>query len=180
MPSPTLSGFQVRVTVGVADMAVSNNPGAILTTYSLGSCLGITVYDPYVRVGGLLHIMLPTSELDPIKAKSRPAMFVDSGVALLLQEVAKMRGQKERSIVCVAGGAQFLDSKGFFNIGKRNYESFKEHIQRLGLRLHAEAVGGLVSRTVFFHLETGEVRIKVSGQTNEIVLWKNSTPILTR
>lgn len=161
-------------------MAVSNNPAAILTTYSLGSCLGITVYDPVNRVGGLLHIMLPTSDLDAMKAKTRPAMFVDSGMALLLQEVAKMRGQRERLIICVSGGAQFLDSKGFFNIGKRNIESLKEYFQRNGLRIYAESVGGLVSRSVFLHLNTGEVRIKVSGQTTEQVLWKNSTPILTR
>ncbi len=161
-------------------MAVSNNPGAILTTYSLGSCLGITIYDPWVKAGGLLHIMLPTSELDPVKAKARPAMFVDSGLGLLLQETSKLRVQKERSITCVTGGAQFLDTKGFFNIGKRNYESLRENFQKLGLRIHAEAVGGLVSRSVFLQLDTGEVRIKVSGQTSETLLWKNSIPTLTR
>lgn len=166
--------------VGVADLAVSNNPGAILTTYSLGSCLGITIYDPLVKAGGLLHIMLPTSELDPAKAQNRPAMFLDSGLDLLLQELARLRVQKERSIACVAGGAQFLDTKGFFNIGKRNYESLRERFQKLGLRIAAESIGGLVSRSLFLHLDTGEVRIKVSGQTSETVLWKNSIPTLTR
>lgn len=170
----------MRVVVGVADMAVSNNPSAVLTTYSLGSCLGITLYDPAVQAGGMLHAMLPTSELDPAKAQSRPAMFVDTGLAMLQREISKMRAQKERLIVCVAGGAQFLDSKGFFNIGKRNYESLREYFQLNGLRLHAESVGGLVSRSLFLHLDTGEVRIKISGQTTETVLWKNSMPTLTR
>jgi len=127
----------MRVVVGVADMAVSNNSTAILTTYSLGSCLGITFYDPAVRAGGMLHIMLPTSELDPVKGQARPAMFVDTGLQLLIRETAKLRVQKERLIVCVAGGAQFLDTKGFFNIGKRNYESLREQFQGLGLRHHA-------------------------------------------
>lgn len=180
MPAPTLAGFQMRVVVGVADMAASNNSGAILTTYSLGSCLGITFYDPMVKAGGMLHIMLPTSELDPAKGKARPAMFVDTGLDLLLRETAKFRVQKERIIAVVAGGAQFLDTKGFFNIGKRNYESLRERFQAYGLRLHAEAVGGLVSRSMFLHLDTGEVKIKVSGQTTDTILWKNSMPISIR
>ena len=157
-------------------MAASNNRGAILTTYSLGSCLGITVYDPRVKAGGLLHIMLPTSTLDPSKAQSRPSMFVDSGLELLLRETGKFGLTRERAIACVAGGAQFLDTKGFFNIGKRNYESLKEAFQQQGLRIHAESVGGLISRSLFLYLDTGEVRIKVSGQTTESILWKNSTP----
>jgi chemotaxis protein CheD len=177
MPSPSLSGFAVRIVVGIADLASSNNRGAILTTYSLGSCLGVTVYDPAVRAGGLLHIMLPTSELDPQKAADRPAMFVDTGIALLLREVGKLGVSPERLILCVAGGAQFLDTKGFFNIGKRNYESLCETVLQYGLKIHAESIGGLVSRSLFLYLETGEVRVKISGQTAETVLWKNSTTL---
>jgi chemotaxis protein CheD len=107
-------------------------------------------------------------------------MFVDTGLQLLIRETAKLRVQKERLIVCVAGGAQFLDTKGFFNIGKRNYESLREQFQGLGLRHHAESVGGLVSRSMFLQLDSGEVRIKVSGQTSETILWKSLTPTLTR
>jgi chemotaxis protein CheD len=74
----------------------------------------------------------------------------------------------------VAGGAQFLDTKGFFNIGKRNYEGLREVFPKMGLRIHAESVGGLISRSMFLSLDTGEVRIKASGQTTECILWKNS------
>jgi chemotaxis protein CheD len=172
MSSPSLSGFQMQVVVGVADIAVSNNQGAILTTYALGSCLGITLYDPRTHVGGLLHVMLPDSGIDAAKAETRPARVVDTGLALLFREMAKLGVNRKRAICCVAGGAQFLDTKGFFNIGQRNYESLKKLSQSLGLRIHAESVGGLESRSLFLHLETGEVRIKMSGQTMESTLWK--------
>ena len=65
MPAPSLAalaglgGFATKVVVGVGDLAVSNNPSAVLTTYSLGSCIGVTIYDPVTRAGGLLHAMLP-------------------------------------------------------------------------------------------------------------------------
>ena len=45
-----------------------DRPDEVLVTYSLGSCIGLSLYDPVARVGGLLHAMLPLSSLDPVKA----------------------------------------------------------------------------------------------------------------
>jgi chemotaxis protein CheD len=173
MPAPTLAGFEVRVVVGIADLVVSNNPGAVLTTYSLGSCLGISIYDPVVRVGGLLHIMLPDSTIDSAKAMQKPAMFADTGVPTLFREAYQLQAQKHRMIICVAGGAQVMDTTGFFNIGKRNYEAISNLFRQHNLRIQAEAVGGLVSRSMFLNLSTGEVKLKISGQPTDCVLWKS-------
>ena len=175
MSAPTLTGFEHKVVVGIADLAVSNNQNITLTTYSLGSCLGIAIYDPVVRVGGLLHIMLPDSTIDPAKAAKQPAMFVDTGVPTLFRASYQLRAEKHRVIISVAGGAQIMDNSGFFNIGSRNHERltrlFKEH----GLRIHAEQVGGMVNRTMHLNLATGEVRLKISGQPQESILCKSST-----
>ena len=54
----------MNIIVGVSDMKVSNDANASLITYSLGSCIGVVIYDPAVKVGGLLHFMLPDSNLD--------------------------------------------------------------------------------------------------------------------
>ena len=62
-------GRVMTLTVGVSNMKVSDDPEAVLVTYSLGSCIGIAIYDAVVRVGGLLHFMLPESSLDLNKAK---------------------------------------------------------------------------------------------------------------
>ena len=69
-------------------------------------------------------------------------------------------------------GAQFLDKTGFFNIGQRNYSRFEDLLRSHGLTIQAQAVGGLVSRTIFLKLETGEVRLKTSGQYEETILFK--------
>jgi chemotaxis protein CheD len=156
--------------VGIAEMAVSNRPNMILTTHSLGSCLGIAIYDPVVKVGGLLHIMLPYGSLSPEKASAQPAMFCDTGVPALFRAAYQLGAEKGRIRIYVAGGAQVMDSSGFFSIGKRNYEAFNEICKRNGLRTHAEQVGGLVSRTVYLHVATGEVWIKTSGQAKEHLL----------
>ena len=112
----------MRHTVGVADMAVSAGAEDIITTHALGSCLGISVHDPVARVGGLLHVMLPVSTIDSVKAAAQPMMFVDTGVPRLFLECYRLGAEKQRLRVCVAGGARVNgpDEEGdFFQIGKR-------------------------------------------------------------
>lgn len=147
----------------VADLVASNDPGAELVTYSLGSCLGVTVYDPISKVGGLLHVLLPDSRIDPVKAASVPCMFVDTGVPVLFKTVFSLGGERSRLIVKVAGGAQFLDEQNTFNIGKRNVQAFEEIISRNGLAIHARDLGGFTSRTMRFDLSTGDVSLHTPG-----------------
>jgi chemotaxis protein CheD len=151
-------------------MAVSNSPNLNLVTYSLGSCIGVAIYDPVVKVGGLLHYMLPDSAIDSAKAAAQPAMFMDTGVPALFRAAYGLRAEKHRLQIYVAGGGQMMDSTGFFNIGKRNYESLAALLAQHGLRSQAEQVGGVVSRTMSLQLATGIVRLKVSGQAREIIL----------
>jgi chemotaxis protein CheD len=81
-----LQQVQLRdVVVDISAFEVSNDPGEVLITYSLGSCLGLAVYDSEVGVGGLVHCMLSLSTTDPYKAKAKPGMFVDTGVRVLLE-----------------------------------------------------------------------------------------------
>jgi chemotaxis protein CheD len=149
--------------VGVADMVVSNDPGAELVTYSLGSCLGITVYDPVKKVGGLLHIMLPDSKINAAKAVQVPFMFVDTGVPRLFQSACNLGAERRRLTIKVAGGAQLLDEQGVFNIGERNFKAFNALLALNGYAIHARDVGGLSSRTVRLDLTTGDLSVKTPG-----------------
>lgn len=159
--------------VGIADMAVSNRPSVVLATHSLGSCLGIAIYDPVARVGGMLHIMLPDSDLDVVKAAALPAMFLDTGMAALFRASYQLGAEKQRIKVYVAGGSQVMDNSGFFNIGKRNYEAFVKLCRQHHLHVEAEQVGGLVSRSLYLQVATGDVWLKISGQSKEVPLCKN-------
>ena len=149
--------------VGVADMVASNDPGAELVTYSLGSCLGVTIHDPVSKVGGLLHLMLPDSSIDSAKAMAAPFMFVDTGVPRLFQAVYNLGGERRRLVVKVAGGSQFLDREGIFNIGQRNITALGNLLARNGWSLQAEDTGGLCSRTLRIELSTGQVSIRCPG-----------------
>jgi chemotaxis protein CheD len=173
MPPSHLPGFENKVIVGIADMAVSNNPNIILTTYSLGSCIGIAVYDPVVRVGGLAHCMLPEASLDPAKGASNPAMFVDTALPALFRAACELKADARRVKIYLVGCAQIMDSTGFFNIGKRNYRAAIDLLTRNQIRVEAEHVGGFVNRTMNLSIATGGVSLKISGQAKDFVLCKN-------
>jgi len=149
--------------IGVADMAVSNNLQEDLITYSLGSCIGVVIYDPTVKVGGMLHYMLPESSMDADKARKTPAMFADTGIPLLFKQSYQLGASKRNMMVKVVGGAQIMDENGVFNIGKRNYLALRKLFWKNNVMVAAEHVGGNVNRTVRLEIGTGRVFLKVSG-----------------
>jgi chemotaxis protein CheD len=149
--------------VGVADIAVSNDPSEDIITYSLGSCIAVVIYDPTVNVGGMLHYMLPESSMDPEKARKIPAMFADTGIPTLFKQSYQYGASKKNLIVKVVGGAQIMDENGVFNIGKRNYLALRKLFWKNNVMVTAEHVGGNVNRTVRLEMTTGRVILKVSG-----------------
>ncbi|MCP3939897.1 MAG: chemotaxis protein CheD [Desulfobacteraceae bacterium] len=153
--------------VGVADMKTSNRPEDSILTYSLGSCIGLIIYDPVAKAGGMLHYMLPDSSIDKDKAKTKPLMFADTGIPMLFKETYTLGAKKTRLKVFIAGGAQILDQKGFFNIGKRNYMALKKMMFRNNVLINQQIVGGQVNRTVRLEIATGDIYLKTSGGPEE-------------
>jgi chemotaxis protein CheD len=154
----------MKIIVGISDMKVSNTPGDVLITYSLGSCIGLVIWDPKVRVGGLLHYMLPESKLDKNRAQKRPYMFGDTGIPALFRAAYELGAVKNRMIVKAVGGSQLLDSSGVFNIGKRNYAMMRKLFEKNSITIAKEDIGGTVNRTVSLDVKTGRVVLKVSGK----------------
>jgi chemotaxis protein CheD len=146
--------------VDIADFKVSGQPGDLLVTYSLGSCIGVTIWDGEAKVGGMIHFMLPESSLSPAKAKTNPAMFADTGVPMLFRAAYELGAVKKRMVVKVAGGSQLLDDKGTFNIGKRNYVMLRKIFWKNGVLIESEDVGGSISRTMRLDVSSGRVTLK--------------------
>ncbi len=147
--------------VDIADIQVSSDPRVTLITYSLGSCIGVTIWDPQVRVGGMIHYMLPEASLSPEKAEAIPGMFADSGIPRLFRAAYGLGATKKNLIVKVAGGSQLLDDKGTFNIGKRNYVMLRKIFWKNGILIDSEDVGGSVSRTLTLDIGTGAVVVRI-------------------
>jgi chemotaxis protein CheD len=153
----------------MADCRVADGEGQVLATYALGSCIGLAIYDPQAKVGGLLHFMLPDSTIDSARGKANPYMFADTGIPRLLEKVCAMGAVKRRLIVRAAGGAQMMDQENVFEIGKRNYLAMRKLLWKVGILVHAEAVGGMRSRTVRLDLGTGKFWLSEGGEQRELV-----------
>jgi chemotaxis protein CheD len=157
-----------RIVVGMADCRVDADPKSVLVTYALGSCLGLAVYDPIARVGGLLHYMLPESSLDPAGSLTNPYKSADTGIPWLLEGVWKQGASKHRLVICGAGAAQILDDKDLFEIGKRNYLAARRVLWKRGLLLTSEAVGGNTFRTISLEIASGRVVVQEGGRPREL------------
>jgi chemotaxis protein CheD len=144
-------------------------PGQVLATFALGSCIGLAVYDFAARAGGLLHFMLPESALDPGRARENPYAFADTGVPLLLQGLYERGASRRRLSVCAAGGARMVEHGEVFAIGRKNYLALRRVLWKAGLTLHGEAVGGTASRTLKLDINSGRVWLHEAGSAREML-----------
>lgn len=149
--------------IGVGDLAVSKEKGAELVTYSLGSCIGVLIHDTAACVGGMLHLMLPDSNLNQERAHNQPAVFADTGLPMLFKQAYALGAKKGRMRVVVVGGSQVMDAGGHFNIGKRNYAAVRKIFWRNNVLIDKEDVGGNVNRTISLEVGSGRIWMKVNG-----------------
>jgi chemotaxis protein CheD len=165
-----LQTSKVTITVGMADMKASTMPDGILITHALGSCLGITIYDPEQHVGGMLHAMLPESSIDPAKGIENPFMFIDTGVPRLFHECYRLGAQKPNLVVKVAGGAsnRAVPESDYFRIGERNFVALRKLLWRNNVLIKAHDVGGCQSRTMSLDLATGQILLRVNGKVKPL------------
>ena len=158
------------VIVGIGDCMVSNDPSEVIVTHALGSCIAVLVHDSMAKVSGLLHYMLPESNLDPDKARARPCIFADTGIPILFQSAYQLGAAKSRMVVTAVGGAQMLDDNGTFNIGKRNYLAMRKIFWKAGVIVQREEIGGNISRTVSIEVETGRVLMRSPGLADQYLI----------
>jgi chemotaxis protein CheD len=169
--APTIGSlFVQRAIVGVGDLAVSNNPALTLSTYALGSCIGVAAYAPSVRAGGILHFMLPDSKLAREKAQLHPAMFADTGLPLFFRELEVFGATAETLVLYVAGGASVIAGQDPFRIGERNRQATLDYLERRGHRLRGADVGGTVNRTLHLELSNGRLTVKSPAATSRVQL----------
>lgn len=167
---PTSVFFSQRVVVGVGDMAVSNQAGATISTYALGSCIGLLAYDPSAQAGGVLHIMLPNSALSPGKAHSHPYMFADTGVRGFFKALMGLGVHRKSMKLMMTGGASVIHEKDMFRIGSRNIEAVRAVLKEFQLKPIHEVTGGFNNRTVHLTLGKGIVTLKEPTGTQEFSL----------
>lgn len=152
------------IKVGMADLNVCKAPDGI-TTLGLGSCVGIAIRDPALKIGGLAHVMLPDSS--QIENNTNRYKFADTGIEDLVKKIIAMGGNKTRFEAKIAGGAQmfaFQNKSDMVRVGERNVEASIKKLRELGIPIKAQDTGANYGRTVVFYPETGEFIIKSANK----------------
>jgi chemotaxis protein CheD len=130
--------------------------------------VGLALYDPVVRVAGLLHSMMPLSHVNPEKATVQPATYTDTGAQTMLQEMFNLGATRQALVAKVIGASTHVDHGNMFRIGDRNRAVVRKVLWKNGILIAAEDVGGSVSRTVSLDVGTGRTFIKSEGGVREL------------
>lgn len=149
-----------NISVGIADLNVVRSPD-ILVTFALGSCVGICLYDPNVKVAGMSHVLLPNSA--QIAGNNTPMKFADTAIPMLVKKMQTMGCNPARMKAKIAGGAQMFASTGnaaIANIGARNVAAVKDTLQKLRIPIMAEDTGANFGRTLYFGPDTFKMSIR--------------------
>lgn len=157
------------IKVGMADLNICKSPD-VITTLGLGSCIGLTLYDPVTKIGGMVHYMLPDST--QVRNNENIAKFADTGIDELLKRVVAAGASRQRLVAKIAGGAKMFETTGVSaigHIGARNAEAAKQILKQKGIRLVAEDTGLNYGRTVELHCETGDFHIKAVGKPVKVI-----------
>lgn len=158
----------MRIVVGIGEMAISTNREDVLITHSLGSCVGVTLFDPAACVGGIAHFMLPLSKLNPAKAAQEPSLFADTGLVLLLDRMFQAGADKTRLVCKVAGGARMFSHEDRFKTSERNYYVVRKLLWKNNILIAGEEVGGSIPRTLILYMDDG--RTTISSKRTEWAL----------
>ena len=156
-----------KLIIGIADMKMAKGEG-MLVTYALGSCIGICLHDPALKLGALVHIMLP---VNMEAGRKTPMKYADTGIRETLKQMEAKGASRSRITAKIAGGAMmFKDGTGSLgNIGQRNIESVKLNLKKEGIRLLKEDVGGSVARTLLFDVNSGLGCVRCYGRPELII-----------
>lgn len=147
-----------HIIVGVGEIACAHDP-EVLITQALGSCIGLTLWDPRIRLGGMAHVMLPASPGTDFTGRRH--RFADLAVPELVEEMVALGAGRHRMIAKIAGGsAMFKGDAGMDSIGGRNAAAVIEQLDKCGLSVRAADTGGSHARTIELHLDTGILLVR--------------------
>jgi len=152
-----------RIRVEHGEVAVSNDPGDVLEARDLAACVAICMFDPIANVGGLAHVVLPSSTIQD--GPTRPAVFADRAVPLLIEAMTEKGAQPTHLKVTMAGGAEFIGATAddpVGGLGRRTVDAIDGLLRARRIDVTQRSVGGLGSRCV--ELRLGEGRVVVDPE----------------
>ena len=149
-----------EIKVKLAEMRFSNKKDDNIIAHGLGACIALAIFDPTTYLGGLIHIVMPSSDVQ--NHSDHPTRFADTGIPLFLKEFMQRGGNFAACKIVIAGGAS-IPSNSIFNIGDQNVVAVKKALSKFNLSVTAEDIGGNNGRTLNIDIKKGEILSRVFG-----------------
>lgn len=149
--------------VPIAGITVIKSPECVRTV--LGSCIGIAIYDRVAKIGGLSHVILPSSK----EGSGDPGKFADTAVDILIEQLIAAGAEKKRLAAKITGGAAMFGDNASNGLGKRNEECVIERLRHHAVRLAASDTGGRKGRKMLLDPATGDVQVEIIGEKPQII-----------
>ncbi len=152
--------MQNIIIVGVGDLKIAASPNIIKT--SLGSCIGVVLYDNINKVGGLLHIMLPKCK----ERGGKPSKYADTGIPLLVDLMVNQAKSKKNLLTArIFGGAKMFNvNSDIFDIGRINAIETERILGQMNIRIVASRIGGTKGHQISLDTNTGTVKSRIFGE----------------
>ena len=168
-------GAALAQPIEAGSMHLVQGGSGVLEAGPLGAGIALSLHDPVAQVSGMLHFLLPRRQspapsVDPETLKERSLVYAMDVIPEFLHQALELGAQRERTVLCAAGGAGSIGDHGEFQIGRRNLAMLHKLLLRASIRLAAKAVGGTRARTLQLSLVDGTVRVLCAGV--EKVLWR--------
>jgi chemotaxis protein CheD len=167
--NPSANSPYEEIHVGMADMKVAQAP-AVLTSLGLGSCVGIVFYYARTKIGGLAHVMLP--DIESVKNRANRFKFANTAIPDMIEKMEELGAERKFIKAKIMGGAHmfgFAKTNKVFNVGERNVEKVKAVLREYRIRLVAEDTGGSYGRSLYFDLNTGDVRVRTINHGEKVI-----------
>lgn len=160
-----------QIVVGIAEMKMGTKKDELIT-YALGSCVGICMYDDKLKIGGLLHAMLPDAFENEGYADITLERYVNTGIQNLFRMICVHGAGVNNLKVKLIGGANMF---GFdftnkdMDIGTQNVIQSKRILADMGIPVVAQMTGGTVGRTIRLEIESAKVYVSATDGSRYVI-----------
>lgn len=152
--------------VGIGDV-VLGYPGDTLAIYGLGSCIALVIYDPELKVGCMLHVLLPDSSGGLI---IKDTCYANEGFDRMLNFLKFAGAKKSNLLAKMVGGTSSIISRGSLGeIGRRNEMCCKRLLNYNNIKIVSDDCGGLKSRSVVFSVSDMKFTIRCDNQLSKVI-----------
>jgi chemotaxis protein CheD len=126
-------------------------PPTRLRSPALGSCVAVALYDIVIGVGGMAHVMLPSTK--HYSRGSDLLKYADQAIPYLIKKMVEFGASRKEIRARLVGGAMMVE--GIMNIGAMVIESVEDTLKCEGIEITGRRLGGNVCRTSILDIATG-------------------------